>query len=295
MQIQNKGHRKGIILAGGTGSRLFPLTIGICKQLLPIYNKPMIYYPLSTLMLAGIKEILIITTPDDINKFKKLLGDGSQFGINLKYIIQSKPEGIAQAFILGEDFIKESEIALVLGDNLFYGKNFISLMQSANQKKEPTIFAYQVNDPQRYGVVEFNENKKVISIVEKPINPKSNYAITGIYFYDNSVIDKAKSLKPSNRGELEITDLNLLYLKEDRLNVEIFGRGMAWLDTGTFDSLHDASSFIKSIENRQGLKVCCPEEVAWRNGWINSEDLLKLAEPLIKSGYGNYLISLIST
>ena len=294
MQIQNKGHRKGIILAGGTGSRLFPLTIGICKQLLPIYNKPMIYYPLSTLMLAGIKEILIITTPDDINKFKKLLGDGSQCGINLKYSIQSKPEGIAQAFILGEDFIKESEIALVLGDNLFYGKNFISLMQSANQKKEPTIFAYQVSDPERYGVVEFNKNKKVISIVEKPINPKSNYAITGIYFYDNSVIEKAKSLKPSKRGELEITDLNLLYLKEGKLNVEVLGRGMAWLDTGTFDSLHDASSFIKIIENRQGLKVCCPEEVAWRNGWINDSQLLKLAEPLIKSGYGNYLISLIN-
>ena len=294
MQIQNKGYRKGIILAGGTGSRLFPLTNGVCKQLLPIYNKPMIYYPLSSLMLAGIKEILIITTPEDINKFKKLLGDGTQFGINLKYIIQSKPEGIAQAFILGEDFIKESDVALVLGDNLFYGKNFIRLMQSANQKKEPTIFAYQVNDPERYGVVEFSEDKKVISIVEKPINPKSNYVITGIYFYDNSVIDKAKSLKPSNRGELEITDLNLLYLKEDRLNVEIFGRGMAWLDTGTFDSLHDASSFIKSIENRQGLKVCCPEEVAWRNGWINNEDLLKLAEPLKKSGYGNYLISLIN-
>ncbi len=294
MQIQNKANRKGIILAGGTGSRLFPLTNGVCKQLLPIYNKPMIYYPLSSLMLAGIKEILIITTLEDINKFKKLLGDGSQFGINLKYIIQSKPEGIAQAFILGEDFIKESDVALVLGDNLFYGKNFISLMKSANQKKEPTIFAYQVNDPERYGVVEFSEDKKVISIVEKPINPKSNYVITGIYFYDNSVIDKAKSLKPSNRGELEITDLNLLYLKEDRLNVEIFGRGMAWLDTGTFDSLHDASSFIKSIENRQGLKVCCPEEVAWRNGWINNEDLLKLAEPLKKSGYGNYLISLIN-
>ena len=294
MLMQKKGQRKGIILAGGTGSRLFPLTNGVCKQLLPIYNKPMIYYPLSSLMLAGIKEILIITTPEDINKFKKLLGDGSQFGINLKYIIQSKPEGIAQAFILGEDFIKESDIALVLGDNLFYGKNFISLMQSANQKKEPTIFAYQVSDPERYGVVEFNENKKVISIVEKPKNPKSNYAITGIYFYDNSVIEKAKSLKPSKRGELEITDLNLLYLKEDRLNVEIFGRGMAWLDTGTFDSLHDASSFIRSIENRQGLKVCCPEEVAWRNGWINNTDLLKLAEPLIKSGYGNYLISLIN-
>ena len=294
MQIQKKIHRKGIILAGGTGSRLFPLTNGVCKQLLPIYNKPMIYYPLSSLMLAGIKEILIITTGEDINKFKKLLGDGSQFGITLKYIIQSNPEGIAQAFILGEDFIKESDIALVLGDNLFYGKNFISLMKSANQKKEPTIFAYQVSDPERYGVVEFNENKKVISIVEKPKNPKSNYAITGIYFYDNSVIEKAKSLKPSKRGELEITDLNLLYLTEDRLNVEIFGRGMAWLDTGTFDSLHDASSFIKSIENRQGLKVCCPEEVAWRNGWINNEDLLKLAEPLIKSGSGNYLISLIN-
>ncbi|OUX29849.1 MAG: glucose-1-phosphate thymidylyltransferase [bacterium TMED264] len=294
MQIQHESHRKGIILAGGTGSRLFPLTNGVCKQLLPIYNKPMIYYPLSSLMLAGIKEILIITTPEDINKFEKLLGDGSQFGINLKYIFQSKPEGIAQAFILGEDFIKESNIALVLGDNLFYGKNFIELMQSANQKKEPTIFAYPVSDPERYGVVEFNENKKVINIEEKPKNPKSNYAITGIYFYDNSVIEKAKNLKPSARGELEITDLNLIYLKEERLNVEIFGRGMAWLDTGTFDSLHDASSFIKSIENRQGLKVCCPEEVAWRNGWINDSELLKLAEPLLKSGYGTYLISLIN-
>ncbi len=294
MQLQNQIHRKGIILAGGTGSRLFPLTNGVCKQLLPIYNKPMIYYPLSSLMLAGIREILIITTPEDINKFKKLLGDGSQLGINLKYIFQSKPEGIAQAFIIGEDFIKESNIALILGDNLFYGKNFIELMQSANQKTDPTIFAYPVIDPERYGVVEFNKNKKVINIEEKPKKPKSNYAITGIYFYDNSVIEKAKSLKPSKRGELEITDLNLLYLKENRLNVEIFGRGMAWLDTGTFDSLHDASSFIKSIENRQGLKVCCPEEVAWRNGWINNAELLKLAEPLIKSGYGNYLISLIN-
>ena len=294
MQRQNQIHRKGIILAGGTGSRLFPLTNGVCKQLLPIYNKPMIYYPLSSLMLAGIREILIITTPEDMNKFKKLLGDGSQFGINLKYIFQSKPEGIAQAFILGEDFIKESNIALVLGDNLFYGKNFIELMQSANQKKEPTIFAYPVSDPERYGVVEFNENKKVINIEEKPKKPKSNYAITGIYFYDNSVIEKAKNLKPSSRGELEITDLNLIYLREDRLNVEVFGRGMAWLDTGTFDSLHDASSFIKSIENRQGLKVCCPEEVAWRNGWINDAELLKLATPLLKSGYGNYLISLIN-
>ena len=294
MQIQNKNLRKGIILAGGTGSRLFPLTNGVCKQLLPIYNKPMIYYPLSSLMLAGIKEILIITTLEDINKFKKLLGDGRQFGINLKYLIQSKPDGIAQAFILGEDFIKESNIALILGDNLFYGKNFIELMQSANQKKEPTIFAYPVSDPERYGVVEFNENKKVINIQEKPKNPKSNYAITGIYFYDNSVVEKAKKLKPSARGELEITDLNLTYLKEGRLNVEIFGRGMAWLDTGTFDSLHDASSFIKSIENRQGLKVCCPEEVAWRNGWINDSELLNLAAPLVKSGYGNYLISLIN-
>ena len=294
MQIQNKIHRKGIILAGGTGSRLFPLTNGVCKQLLPIYSKPMIYYPLSSLMLAGIKEILIITTPEDINKFKKLLGDGRQFGINLKYISQLKPEGIAQALILGEDFIKKSNIILILGDNLFYGKNFVKLMQSANQKKEPTIFAYPVSDPERYGVVEFNKNKKVINIEEKPKNPKSNYAITGIYFYDNSAIDKAKNLKPSARGELEITDLNLMYLKEERLNVEIFGRGMAWLDTGTFDSLHDASSFIKSIENRQGLKVCCPEEVAWRNGWINDSELLKLATPLIKSGYGNYLISLIN-
>ena len=293
MATQNNILRKGIILAGGTGSRLFPLTNGVCKQLLPIYNKPMIYYPLSSLMLADIKDILIITTPEDIDKFKKLLGDGSQFGLTLNYISQSKPEGIAQAFILGEDFIKNSNVVLILGDNLFYGKDFINLMQSANQKKEPTIFAYPVKDPERYGVVEFNEKKKVISIEEKPKNPKSNYAITGIYFYDNSVIKKAKSLKPSRRGELEITDLNLLYLKENILNVEIFGRGMAWLDTGTFDSLHDASSFIKSIENRQGLKVCCPEEIAWRKGWINDEDLLRLSRPIQKSGYGEYLISLL--
>ena len=292
--MKNQSNRKGIILAGGTGSRLFPLTNGVCKQLLPIYNKPMIYYPLSSLMLAGIREILIITTPEDNYKFKKLLGDGSKFGIDLKYITQSNPEGIAQAFILGEEFIKESKVALVLGDNLFYGNDFIDLMKSANQKEEATIFAYAVRDPESYGVAEFNENKKVINIEEKPKNPKSNYAITGIYFYDNSVIDKQKIIKPSKRGELEITDLNLLYLKEGKLNVEVLGRGMAWLDTGTFDSLHDASSFIKSIENRQGLKVCCPEEVAWRNGWINDLQLLKLAEPLIKSGYGNYLISLIN-
>ena len=293
MEIQNKSNRKGIILAGGTGSRLFPLTNSVCKQLLPIYNKPMIYYPLATLMLAGIKEILIITTPYDIDKFKKLLGDGSQFGIKLNYISQPKPEGIVQAFILGEDFIQGSKVALVLSDNLFYGKDFINLMQSSDQREEATIFAYPVSDPERYGVVEFND-KKVINIEEKPSIPKSKFAITGLYFYDNSVVEKAKIIKPSARGELEITDLNKIYLKEGRLNVELFGRGMAWLDTGTFDSLHDASSFIKSIENRQGLKVCCPEEVAWRNGWINDSDLLKLAEPLLKSGYGNYLISLIN-
>ena len=293
MTIKSEKDRKGIILAGGTGSRLFPLTNAVCKQLLPIYNKPMIYYPLSCLMQSGIRDILLITTPDDINKFKKLLGDGKQLGINIKYLFQSKPEGIAQAFILGEDFIKESSVVLILGDNLFYGEDLINLMKSANQKEESTIFAYPVSDPERYGVVEFDENKKVINIEEKPLNPKSNYAITGIYFYDNSVIEKAKMIKHSARGELEITDLNLLYLKEKKLNVEIFGRGMAWLDTGTFDSLNDASAFIKSIENRQGLKVCCPEEVAWRKGWINDSELLKLAEPLKKSGYGNYLISLI--
>ena len=293
MKLQNESNRKGIILAGGTGSRLFPLTISLCKQLLPIYNKPMIYYPLASLMLAGIKEILIITTPYDMDKFKKLLGDGSQFGISINYIFQTKPEGIAQSFILGEDFIQGSKVALVLGDNLFYGKDFINLMRSADQREEATIFAYPVSDPERYGVVEFN-NKKVINIEEKPTIPKSKYAITGLYFYDNSVVEKAKMIKPSSRGELEVTDLNLIYLKEGRLNVELFGRGMAWLDTGTFDSLHDASSFIKSIENRQGLKVCCPEEIAWRNGWINDSDLLKLAEPLLKSGYGQYLISLIN-
>ena len=293
MTTKCEKYRKGIILAGGTGSRLFPLTNSVCKQLLPIYNKPMIYYPLSCLMQADIRDILLITTPEDINKFKKLLGDGNQFGINIKYLFQSKPEGIAQAFIIGKDFIKESSVVLILGDNLFYGEDLINLMKSANLREESTIFAYPVSDPERYGVVEFDENKKVINIEEKPLNPKSNYAITGIYFYDNSVIEKAKMIKHSARGELEITDLNLLYLKEKKLNVELFGRGMAWLDTGTFDSLHDASAFIKSIENRQGLKVCCPEEVAWRKGWINDSELLKLAEPLKKSGYGNYLISIV--
>ena len=294
MQIQNKCNRKGIILAGGTGSRLFPLTNGVCKQLLPIYNKPMIYYPLSSLMLAGIKEILLITTPEDIDKFKKLLGDGSQFGINLKYIIQSKPEGIAQAFILGEDFVKESDVALVLGDNLFYGKNFISLMQSANQKKEPTIFAYQVSDPERYGIVEFNDNGSPSKIIEKPKKPKSKYAITGLYFYDNRVVEISKNLNLSQRGEYEITDVNNYYLSTGDLNVHKFGRGHAWLDTGTHDSLLEASQFVATLEHRQGLKIACLEEISYNCGFIDKEELAKLASETSNNSYGNYLRSLVN-
>ena len=286
--------RKGILLAGGNGSILYPITKGVNKHLLQIYDKPMIYYPLSTLMLADVRDILLITNVSDIDTFKKLFGNGNYLGINIKYEVQEKPEGVAQAFIIAKDFIKDNPSILILGDNIFHGNQLIKQLKNIpDDNKGASVFAYPVKDPERYGVVEFNKKKKVISIEEKPTNPKSNYAITGIYFYDNSVIKKAKSLKPSRRGELEITDLNLLYLKENILNVEIFGRGMAWLDTGTFDSLHDASSFIKSIENRQGLKVCCPEEIAWRKGWINDEDLLRLSRPIQKSGYGEYLISLL--
>ena len=285
--------RKGIILAGGTGSRLFPITKVTCKQLLPVYDKPMIYYSLSILMLAGINKILIITTVEDKNKFEELLGNGSKFGISITYATQKKPEGIVQAFLIGEKFIDKSPVSLILGDNIFYGKGLGKLLKELNNSHKSTIFAYKVSDPERYGVVNFSNDKRVLNVEEKPKNPKSNYAITGIYFYDNTVIEKSKKIKPSKRGELEISDLIQLYLEENNLNVELFSRGIAWLDTGTVDSLHEASSFIKTLENRQGIKISCPEEIAWRNGWINNESLISLAKPLFKSGYGKYLISLL--
>jgi len=285
--------RKGIILAGGTGSRLFPITKGISKQIIPVYDKPMIFYPLSTLMLAGIKDILVITTKDDLKIFNSFLGDGDNYGVKISYEIQPKPEGIAQAFIIGEKFIDTSPVALILGDNIFYGEGISSLLKSANKKKTSSIFAYQVSDPERYGVVEFSKDGKVKGIEEKPKNPKSKFAITGIYFYDNSVVNKAKEISSSHRGELEISDINEIYLKEGNLSVEVFERGIAWLDTGTVDSLHEASSFIRTIEHRQGLKICCPEEIAWRNGWISDEKLKKLALDYLKSGYGSYLLSLL--
>ncbi len=286
--------RKGIILAGGTGSRLFPITKVISKQLLPVYDKPMILYPLSTLMLAGIKDILIITTEEDLIKFKSFLGNGENYGIKISYEIQPKPEGIAQAFLIGEKFIGNSPVALILGDNIFYGKGISSILKDANKKKEPSIFAYRVRDPERYGVVEFSKEGKVIGVEEKPKKPKSNFAITGMYFYDNSVVKKAKDIKFSYRGELEITDVNELYLKENNLTVELFDRGIAWLDTGTIDSLQEASSFIRTIEQRQGLKICCPEEISWRNGWINDKNLEQIALNNLKSGYGDYLLSLLN-
>ena len=285
--------RKGIILAGGSGSRLYPITKAVCKQLLPVYDKPMIYYPLSTLMLAGVRDILIITKIEDIDKFKNILGNGDSLGINIQYEIQEKPEGLAQAFLIGEDFLEGSPSILILGDNLFYGKGFASQLKEAYNRKNSTIFAYPVSDPERYGIVDFSKDGKVIGIEEKPLNPKSKYAITGLYFYDETVVEKAKQIKPSNRGELEISDLNNIYLEEKTLSVEIFNRGMAWLDTGTTESLLDASFFIKTIEIRQGLKISCPEEIAWRQGWIDDERLLKLAKPLIKSGYGEYIISIL--
>ena len=291
--MDNSSNRKGIILAGGTGSRLFPITNAVCKQLLPVYDKPMIYYPLSTLMLAGVRDILIITTPDDLKNFKNLLGNGNNWGINLHYEIQYKPQGLAQAFLIGEDFLRGSPSIMILGDNLFYGEGFGNQLRAASKRKDSTIFAYQVRDPKRYGIVDFNKEGKAISIEEKPINPKSKYAITGLYFYDESVVEKAKLVKPSDRGELEISDLNKFYLEEGSLNVELFNRGMAWLDTGTTDSLLDASSFIKTIESRQGLKISCPEEISWRKGWINDEQLMKLSHPLKKSGYGSYLSNLV--
>lgn len=286
---------KGIILAGGSGTRLHPVTIATSKQLLPIYDKPMIYYPLSTLMLAGIKDILIISTPEDIERYERLLGDGSQIGISISYKIQANPNGLSEAFIIGEDFIGNDSVALILGDNIFYGHNFVkTLEQSVSNLQGATVFAYRVNDPERYGVVEFDKNGTAVSIEEKPSNPKSKFAITGLYFYDNSVVRFAKELKPSDRGELEISDLNNIYLRNNNLKVEVIGRGVAWLDTGTHDSLIEAGEFIKTIENRQGLKVSCPEEIAWRKGFINDDDLLREADKLKKTNYGNYLKDLLS-
>ena len=290
-----KIRRKGIILAGGTGSRLFPITKGVSKQLMPVYDKPMIYYPICTLMEANIREILIITTSQDNSSFKRLLGDGSQWGLDIQFAIQDKAEGLAQSFIIGENFIKKDHTCLILGDNLFYGfDNNHQLEKASNKDKGGTIFAYKVRDPQRYGVVEFNDKKQVISIEEKPKNPSSKYAVTGLYFYDNDVIDIAKKVKPSKRGELEITSINQSYLKNNSLDVELMHQGMAWLDTGTFDSLYAASAFIQTLEKRQGIKVGCPEEIAWRKRWISESDLEKLAFNFKKNSYGNYLYSLLN-
>lgn len=286
--------RKGIILAGGSGTRLHPATLAISKQLLPVYDKPMVYYPLSTLMLAGIRDILIISTPQDTPRFEQLLGDGSQWGLNLQYAVQASPDGLAQAFIIGEGFIGNDLSALVLGDNIFYGHDFHKPLDSAMQRTDgASVFAYHVHDPERYGVAEFNGEGKVLSLEEKPAKPKSNYAVTGLYFYDRQVVDLAKNLQPSPRGELEITDLNRLYLEQGQLNVEIMGRGYAWLDTGTHESLLDASQFIATLENRQGLKVSCPEEIAYRQKWIDAAQLEKLAQPLTKNGYGQYLLQVL--
>lgn len=288
---------KGIILAGGAGTRLYPSTKVICKQLLPVYDKPMIYYPLSVLMLAGIREILIISTPEDTPKFEALFGNGSQYGLKLSYKVQPKPEGLAQAFVIGEDFIGKDSVCLILGDNIFYGHGLTEMLQSSVGKVESNaggvVFGYYVNDPQRYGVVEFDDKGNVISIEEKPEKPKSNYAVVGLYFYDNDVIEIAKNVKPSWRGELEITSVNQEYLKRQKLSVELMGRGFAWLDTGTHTSMLEASNFIKIIEERQGLKVGCIEEIAYKNGWIDKTQLKKLAEPLLKSGYGEYLVNLV--
>ena len=286
---------KGIVLAGGSGTRLYPITKGVSKQLLPVYDKPMIYYPISVLMLAGIRQILIITTPDDLSSFQRLLGDGSEFGVEFTYAVQSNPDGLAQAFIIGEEFIGNDEVCLALGDNIFWGQGFSPILQKAVARKNgATVFGYQVQDPERFGVVEFDQNYKAISLEEKPENPKSNYAVTGLYFYDNQVVDFAKSVEPSERGELEITSINQKYLEKGMLNVELLGRGFAWLDTGTYESLLEAAMFVETIEKRQGYKIACLEEISWRNGWLSDSEIVAKAKELSKNSYGDYLHNLIS-